>query len=316
MREIDLLNAESIRKILIDNPHLVKNAVLDALEMHNKRTLLQPTKQYLQREGAHTADRTIAMSVLAEEESVSGIKWIGSHPENYRLGMQRANSLIILNDTKTNAPVAILDGALISTLRTFAISLISLDRLHPEPKRVACLGMGRLGRIHANTLPSHYPSIKEVRCYKSNSVKDSFGKMKFYKDYIGVIQDTDVIITTTTTDEPYISQNDLQGNALLINLSLMDFGLDVYANSDNIIVDDWNQCSLAKKVFREGVEQRIIMRDKVDELSDILFRDREKMFKGQTIVNPIGMAIEDVMVARRVYDKYLEGNERKYFNVE
>jgi|GEM_PF-1509287 len=64
-------------KILQETPLLIKEGVLDALKLHQKKLIVQPPKIYLQKEGAHTADRIIAMPVYAfGNVQVGGMKWI------------------------------------------------------------------------------------------------------------------------------------------------------------------------------------------------------------------------------------------------
>lgn len=244
---------------------------------------------------------------LNGEKPMAGIKWIGSHPDNHLLGISRANALIILNDTKTNAPIAILDGSLISSMRTFAMSAIGIDRLCPHPKNIACIGMGKLGRMHAEMLPKLYPSIEKVFCFsKRHNYKDDLSNAMVYccSSYQEAIRNADVVITTTAVSEPYIGSECIIGNKLLINLSLMDFKLEVYLNADSIIVDDWLQCTQAKKIFKEGVDKGVITRDKVFEISELIFSDKKnKILDGIIMFNPLGMAIEDIFVASAIYEK-------------
>src|SRR3990172_5024778 len=115
MHKVVLIDRPTVNRLIGDDPQYVKTLVMDALKVHHEKRLVQPYKQYLQRSpNAHTADRIIALSAyLAKPYQFAGIKWIGSHPENYKVGKERANAVVILNDTRTNAPFAIMDGSLI-----------------------------------------------------------------------------------------------------------------------------------------------------------------------------------------------------------
>ncbi|MCX7053018.1 MAG: hypothetical protein NTU56_02240 [Proteobacteria bacterium] len=307
MRKTVLIDRPTVDRLIGDNPQLVKKVVLDALKVHHEKRLVQPTKQYLQRSPkAHTADRIIALSAyLTEPYQFAGIKWIGSHPQNYRLGMERANAVVILNDTETNAPFAIMDGGLISAMRTLAITLITMDRINPAPKAVAILGMGRLGKLHARFLPKLYPSIERISCFSLLDYDDVLSTPLFKKcsSYREALDGADTVIAVTAAPEPYITAADVIGDRLLVNLSLMDFHLDVFLKADWLIVDDIEQCSKAKKIFNRGIEQGLINPSSVYELSDVVHGDAKDMrFRGNVLVNPIGMAIEDLLVAKAVYD--------------
>jgi ornithine cyclodeaminase/alanine dehydrogenase-like protein (mu-crystallin family) len=53
---------------------------------------------------------------------IAGIKWLGGSPNNpFRHGIPRASGLLILNDPETMVPLALLEGALISAMRTGAL---------------------------------------------------------------------------------------------------------------------------------------------------------------------------------------------------
>lgn len=321
--QVPMIDANTVQQIIEQHPGLVKEALLEALSIHHdKDGLVQPPKTYLQRSPkAHTADRIIAMPVYAEGkgDAIAGIKWIGSHPDNHQQGLQRANAVIILNDPKTNAPMAILDGSIISSLRTFGMSQVAIERFCPKPKTVAVIGMGKLGRMHASQLKSLFPTIERIQCFSERADFSDLqsGTVTACASYQEALQNADVVITTTAANTPYIHEADLgEETKLIVNLSLMDFDLDVYARSAQIIVDDWGQCERAKKVFKQGVDQGEITRENVIEISDALFGDaKDHKFTGRVIVNPLGMGVEDMVLAKKVLEK-TRGQRLPEFNIE
>jgi ornithine cyclodeaminase len=312
MSEIILVDGKKVQEIIGENPLFVKKAVLESLRIHYGREFVQPPKQYLHRSAdAHTADRIISMPVYIKDKApVAGMKWIGSHPENFKIGLDRANALIIINNPTTNAPVAILSGSLISSMRTLAMSLIAIDRFKPSPKVIACLGMGKLGRLHAKFLPKLCPSVEKIFCFSGRANFDDLLKSPLIQKsvtYKDAISEAEVVITSTAVADPYISRQDIVGEKLMINLSLMDYELEVYLDADIIVVDDWVQCSNAKKVFKEGVDRGLIERSSVYELSELIFgENKHKTFSGKIMVNPIGMAVEDIVVSRAILKEIRE----------
>ncbi|MFN8008979.1 MAG: hypothetical protein U0V70_18515 [Terriglobia bacterium] len=307
MHRVALIDRPTVARVIGENPQYVKRLVLDALKVHNEKSLVQPVKQYLQRSPkAHTADRIIALSAyLTEPYQFAGIKWIGSHPENYKVGMDRANAVVILNDTRTNAPFAIIDGTLISGMRTLAITLITIERINPAPKVVAILGMGMLGKLHAKFLPRLYPSIDKIAYFSLGDYDDVPASpiLRKCSSYREALEGADTVIAVTVAPEPYITAADVIGDRLMVNLSLMDFHLEVFLKADWLIVDDIEQCSKTKKIFNRGIEQGLINPSSVYELSDVLYgKAKDVRIKGNVMVNPLGMAIEDLLVAKAVYD--------------
>jgi ornithine cyclodeaminase/alanine dehydrogenase-like protein (mu-crystallin family) len=115
-----------------------------------------------------------------------------------------------------------------------------------------------------------------------------------------VLGRAEVLITCSAATQPYILAADLGSQCrLIVNLSLMDCDVDAIAGSDHIVVDDWEQNVRAQRVFRDGVEQGLYGRERVHELSAVLFGPR-RAYPGRVFVNPLGMGLEDVHVAGQV----------------
>ena len=82
-----------------------------------------------------------------------GMKWVVGFPANGALGLPTIAAVIVLNDSLTGRPIAILDGGPITAARTAAISGIAIRRFAPPPRsgdthRVAILGAGVQGHAH------------------------------------------------------------------------------------------------------------------------------------------------------------------------
>lgn len=105
-------------------------AVTRALELHARKDTVQPLKPYLRvnEETGHIADRIIAMpAYVGGDIAISGLKWIGSKHDNpQKRQKERASALIILNDPESNYPVAVMEGSIISGMRTAAVTVIGL----------------------------------------------------------------------------------------------------------------------------------------------------------------------------------------------
>ncbi|OGY32724.1 MAG: hypothetical protein A3C02_03770 [Candidatus Andersenbacteria bacterium RIFCSPHIGHO2_02_FULL_45_11] len=322
MANIILIDKSRVASIIDGNMALVKQSVLNALRIHYEQAYVQPSKVYLQDSPhAHKADRIIAMPVHVKSHAlVSGIKWIGSKHTNPQHGLNRASALIVLNDPGTNVPIAVLDGALISAMRTTAISLIAIERLRTEFRTVAILGMGRLGRMHTNIFASEYPSVQEIRCFSQHApfedLARQFPQVMKCDTFEDALKGADVVITTTTANSSYIEPHYVPGDQLLINLSLMDFTIPVFTGSD-IVVDDWRQCRKAEKVLKSAIDQGLVLQADTHELSNILFGPmKHKHFPGRTIVNPLGMALEDIVTAWEIYQQVKDDASLPTFEIE
>jgi Predicted ornithine cyclodeaminase, mu-crystallin homolog len=95
-----------------------------------------------------------------------GMKWVTVVPENSQLGLPTVNSLIILNDPQTTAPIAILDGSAITAVRTAAVSGVAISRLARDAEivglRIAIIGAGTQGHSHVAMLGHVAPGVDLV----------------------------------------------------------------------------------------------------------------------------------------------------------
>lgn len=297
---VRVVPSASIQELIGSDPLLVKRWTREALRAHHEGSFIQPAKTYLVTTD-NPYDRIIALpaAVLGDEPTL-GIKWIGSHSRNVERGRERAQAVIVLNDPTTHAARVIMDGTLISSMRTLAVALIALDQFAPRPRSVGLLGMGRLGRMHARVLGDLYPSIEEINCFSRRAPFDDLLedlRVRKRASAREVLDRSEVLVTCSAATKPYIFAQDLGPHCrLIVNLSLMDCDVGVLAESDHIVVDDWQQNLKAERVFKTGVEQGLYGRERVSELGAVLFGPRRN-YPGRVFVNPLGMGLEDVHVA-------------------
>jgi ornithine cyclodeaminase len=93
-----------------------------------------------------------------------GAKLISVFPENFALGRQSHQGLVILFEPETGAPVCVVHAGEITAIRTAAASAVATDALaRKEARRLAILGYGEQAATHAR-------AISKVRDLESISV--------------------------------------------------------------------------------------------------------------------------------------------------
>jgi len=99
----------------------------------------------------------------------AGVKWVSGFPENARRGLPYITGLLILNDSETGMPIAIMDCVWITAMRTGAATAVSARYLaRPESATVGVLGCGVQGRTNVEALKVLFP-IKRVMAYDVSS---------------------------------------------------------------------------------------------------------------------------------------------------
>jgi ornithine cyclodeaminase/alanine dehydrogenase-like protein (mu-crystallin family) len=94
-----------------------------------------------------------------------GMKWIASFPHNRNRGLPRASALIILNSPETGFPIAVMDGTLISAVRTGAVTALGTQYLAPKgARKVGIVGAGVQARTQILGLINALP-VEEIAVY-------------------------------------------------------------------------------------------------------------------------------------------------------
>jgi ornithine cyclodeaminase len=318
------LSKSDIARIGGDRSPLYIAAIRHALTLHAQREFVQPLKPYVRAQGdaGHIADRIIAMpAYLGGEQPVAGLKWIGSKHDNpSRRGLERASALIVLNDAETHYPVAVLEGSLISAMRTAAVTTVAAQHLARAGfRRVGCIGCGPIARMQLLTLLEQFPAITDIVLFDLNPeaaarLVDLLGQRFPGVTYqvapaaAQAVRDAEVVLTCTVADKPYLPYEWLSPGTFLSNVSIMDVHKEVFLRADKLVVDDWDQCNREKKVINQLVLEGRFSREQLyAELGEIVAGHKPGRETPEEIImlNPMGMAIEDVACAQAVYRQAL-----------
>jgi ornithine cyclodeaminase/alanine dehydrogenase-like protein (mu-crystallin family) len=95
---------------------------------------------------------------------MTGVKWYGSNIDNRRRGLPRSIHLLVLNDTESGAPLAVMSANLISAIRTGAVGGVGARALAREDATtVTIVGPGVMGRTALEAFIAARPGIDTVR---------------------------------------------------------------------------------------------------------------------------------------------------------
>lgn len=318
--DILYLNRRDVRGAMGSSIRGYVEALRAGLALHAEGKTAQPLKPYLRwRSRGHIADRIIAMpGYVGGEHPMAGIKWIGSKHDNPSLrGIPRASAVIVLNDPETHFPVAIMEGGEISGMRTAGVTVLACEYLaRPGFQAVALVGCGFIGRLHALGLLESFPAIARVHLYDQDrraaealaEELDGLGREGLTVSVCESAEDAvcrgEVVVPCTVTARPYIELDWLMPGAFVSNISIMDVKPEVYLGVDKLLVDDWEQANRERKTINQLVlSGRLKQSDLHAELGDVVrgIKPGRETPDERILLNPMGMAIEDVACAAAVY---------------
>ncbi|MFQ6042994.1 MAG: 2,3-diaminopropionate biosynthesis protein SbnB [Candidatus Poribacteria bacterium] len=317
----------------VNDIHRNISIVEEALRTHQQGNIAQPLKPYLRWPDSTGSfpNRIIAMpAYLGGDFQVAGIKWIGSFPSNHQLGLPRASAIIVLNDVETGFPIAILEGSQISAARTGAIAGISAKYLAAplETYTVALLGAGVISRWDARTI-AKVVDIEELRIFDLVEERTAEFQNEMSRELEipihpknsaeSAVRGADIIVPATTAKEPYIPPDWVKPGALICNISLQDVLPETILKS-KIVVDDWAQANREGKVIHQMYQNHLI--DESDiyaTLGEIVAGCQPGRVRNDTdtifYVNPMGMAIEDIAIAHRIYEFAVQSGLGKFLSL-
>jgi thiomorpholine-carboxylate dehydrogenase len=208
---------------------------------------------------------------------------------------------IFLVDPETGTPLAIMDGRLITEMRTAAVSAAATKLLAPpDAKILAVLGSGVQAR-------SHVEALRLVRQFEEIRVWSSTQKhAKQFAEEIGgtavsaeeAVCGADVVVTVTNSKTPVLKGSWLQRGSHVnaIGACRPDWReLDDEAMSNVVVVDS------REGALKESGDVILSCAKIYAELGEALAGKVPTRAKETTIFKSLGMAVEDIAAAILVY---------------
>jgi len=240
-----------------------------------------------------------------------GLKAVTFYPSNAERGIPTHMATIFLVDPETGTPLAIMDGRLITEMRTAAVSAAATKLLAPpDAKILAVLGSGVQARSHVEALRL-VRQFEEVRVWSpTREHAEQFAKEIGARSVSAeeAVCGADVIVTATNSKTPVLKGSGLKPGCHVnaVGACRPDWReLDDEATSNVVFVDS-----------REGAMKEsgdiILSGAKIfAELGEVLAGKVPSRASETTIFKSLGMAVEDIAAAMLVYRSAKNNRERK-----
>ncbi|SDT23882.1 ornithine cyclodeaminase [Paenibacillaceae bacterium GAS479] len=306
------LHDEHIRELGVDWIKLI-DLTEDAIRTRDQGESASPLKSYLRFPG--TPNRIIATpAYLGGGTELAGIKWIAGFPDNIGLGLPRAHNMIVLNDSSTGQPLAVLRCNLLNGLRAAAVSGLMLRAYaasrSDEEIRLGIIGWGPIGRLHLDMAAALLGNrLSRVMLYDLQGVDIATvpeplrDKTEILSNWRELYRQSNVIATSTVAKSRYIDEKP-PGGSLLLNVSLRDYEPESMADVKAVFVDDWREVCRENTDVEQLHLQQGLTQSGTRTLADLVCRDALAEFPGETIFfNPMGLGIFDIAIAGYYYRK-------------
>jgi len=285
---------------------LATTAVEEAFLAYGRGEAQMPAKVYLDLPDIGGDFRAMP----ARSGDYSGLKWVNSHPHNpERHGLPTVLGTYILSDTATAVPLAILDGTLLTALRTGAAAGVASKYLAPVGARtLGVIGCGAQARHLVDAHRVFFPKI-DVLLYDRQPdaahrvAKITGGRASSLSDTAAA----DIVCTSTPSREAF-----LMPEMLATNVHINAIGADAEGKQEvsveilrkaKVVIDDAAQATHSGEVNVPIHRGEYRPEDIDSSLGEIVAgvtagRDGDE---GWTLFDSTGLAIQDLFLAKECF---------------
>ncbi|SEE32427.1 thiomorpholine-carboxylate dehydrogenase [Rhizobiales bacterium GAS188] len=242
------------------------------------------------------------MPAIAEDGM--GVKLVSFFPGNAGTNVPTHLAMIMLFRPDTGEPLAVMDGRLITEMRTAAVSAAATRHLaSPDSRVLALLGSGVQAKAHLEAL-SRIRRFDEVRVWsRTPEHSERFAVehgARMMADVASAVRDADVIVTVTNSREPFLKGAWLKPGALVDAVGSPRptwRELDDEAMTMGTLVVDSREA-----VLKESGDVILSKAPIYAEVGEIFAGMKPRPASGITVFKSVGIAAEDIATARLVYD--------------
>jgi thiomorpholine-carboxylate dehydrogenase len=233
---------------------------------------------------------------------VMGVKTVTFYPGNAELGLHTHMAVIELLSRATGEPLAVMDGRLITEMRTAAVSAVAAAALAPDSATsLGILGSGVQARAHIQALKLVLPQLTDIRIWSRSAANAERLAAECGARAVPIEEaaGADVVLTVTASPVPVLDGRWLSPRALVLAVGATGASLrelDDAAMQSSYIVAESRSCA-----ERESGDVRLSGVTVAAEIGAILSGAAVAPLGRRVVFKSVGMAIEDLAAARLVW---------------
>jgi len=258
------------------------------------------------------------------DQGVCGIKWVSVFPDNpHRYGISNVSGIIILSETEKGYPFAVMDGTLITSLRTAAMGAIGAKYLARDTSTTyGTIGAGEQAKMHFRFIKHTVPSINT--CFVSSRTSESENVFieEMRKDYRDVTfiacnsnydiaaRDSDIIVSAVSCQKPLLKAECIKEGAYYCHVGGWEDEFFVPLKANKIVCDNWDALKHRGSPTIARMYSQGLLKDEdiYANIAEIIIGEKEGRTNDKEFIyfNSIGLSFVDVSVAYSFYNKATE----------
>jgi len=281
--------------------------------------VIQPHKPVFRFDNKETGQEQYYLAVsmpvyVGGDVDAIGHKWAAESLGNAERGdMPMGIDVILLHDLEHAIPYSIMEGSLITAMRTSAVAGVGAKYLaRPESKIAGLVGAGVIGRTMIMALTTAMHDLKEIRLFdlrreRALDLAEEFSdriKVKVVGSVEEAFEGADIVTTQTTARAPIVKDEWIPEGSYYAHMSFTEGEDAVFLNTDRLVVDNWATLKTwdffpPTRLHREGK----IQDDEISDIGEILLGKKPaRENKSERIIFAnLGMGCLDITMADRIY---------------
>ena len=252
------LNAPDVGALKLTDDEILR-AVEDGLRAQGEgKTVIEPRMHLIPGRDARGSEIRGHFNVLRgyiAPLNLAGVKIVSDYIDNYTRDLPSEMGLLNLFDPQTGQPIAIIDAAGLTDMRTGAVTAIGAKHLARKNSRV--LGhIGARGTAYWNVrLLDHVFDFAEIRVHSrrpesrerfASKLSGDLGKsVVAVDDWHACVVDADIVVEASRLERPtpMLRTEWIKPSAFVVPYGTMSaVELSLTDIMDKLVVDDWGQC--------------------------------------------------------------------------
>jgi alanine dehydrogenase len=259
---------------------------------------------------------------LIGPRSYFAAKTNANFPDNpQRLGLPTIRGTVMLADAETGEPLAMMDSASVTALRTGAATAVAAKFLaRPDSRSVTIVGCGAQGETQLAAIAAVLPlerawvldaELARAQRLAARAQADLGIQVAAATDLRTALRESDVCVTCTPSRRPFVFRDDIAPGAFLAAVGADSRGKQelepALVASSTLVVDLLEQCAEIGEL-QHVLAAGLMTRESVHaELAEVVAGRRPGRTRDDeiTVFDSSGTALQDVAAAIVVYEKAL-----------
>lgn len=248
------------------------------------------------------------------------IKIASGFYENYKYNLPSNQGMMLLFSQKTGIPEALLlDEGYLTDVRTGIAGAIAAKYL--APKDVPCIGMvgsGIQARFQLLSLDAVIDTKDVIAWSRNEKHLEKYKKDMEALGYrvkttlkVSDVAQCPLIVTVTPSTKPLLKKENIRKGTHITAVGSdtpekNELDPEILGMADIVVADSISQC-LERGEIHHAIEKGVISKDEILELGNVIASKKGRSSEEQiTVADLTGVAVQDLQIAKFVYEKLKE----------